>query len=106
MEKEKKEFLQKEQDLKAEIEKLCEKGRRYFKVPAAGLFRKLITKGAAGHGYRQAEQGGDGTATRPTVLPQAFGVSNSGGPQYLVEAAQIQPAGPPSHLCMFANLQH
>lgn len=29
MEKEKKEFLQKEQDLKAEIEKLCEKGRRY-----------------------------------------------------------------------------
>lgn len=30
MEKEKKEFLQKEQDLKAEIEKLCEKGRRYL----------------------------------------------------------------------------
>lgn len=30
MEKEKKEFLQKEQDLKAEIEKLCEKGRRYY----------------------------------------------------------------------------
>lgn len=29
MEREKKEFLQKEQDLKAEIEKLCEKGRRY-----------------------------------------------------------------------------
>ena len=29
MEKEKKEFLQKEQDLNAEIEKLCEKGRRY-----------------------------------------------------------------------------
>ena len=28
IEKEKKEFLQKEQDLKAEIEKLCEKGRR------------------------------------------------------------------------------
>ncbi|XP_070621843.1 RING finger protein 214 isoform X2 [Erythrolamprus reginae] len=28
MEKEKKDFLQKEQDLKAEIEKLCEKGRR------------------------------------------------------------------------------
>ena len=33
IEKEKKEFLQKEQDLKAEIEKLCEKGRRY--APAA-----------------------------------------------------------------------
>lgn len=50
MEKEKKEFLQKEQDLKAEIEKLCEKGRRYFGGAAAGLFRKLVLKGAAGHG--------------------------------------------------------
>lgn len=70
MEKEKKEFLQKEQDLKAEIEKLCEKGRRYFRVPAAGLFRKLILKGTAGHGYRRAEQGGDGAAPRSTFLLQ------------------------------------
>lgn len=37
MEKEKKEFLQKEQDLKAEIEKLCEKGRRYSGPPPGQL---------------------------------------------------------------------
>lgn len=47
MEKEKKEFLQREQDLKAEIEKLCEKGRRYFRASAAGLFRKMILKGGS-----------------------------------------------------------
>lgn len=40
MEKEKKEFLQKEQDLKAEIEKLCEKGRRYWHEQASLFFRK------------------------------------------------------------------
>jgi len=40
MEKEKKEFLQKEQDLKAEIEKLCEKGRRYYYEKARLFFRK------------------------------------------------------------------
>lgn len=38
MEKEKKEFLQKEQDLKAEIEKLCEKGRRYLYGKRKRLF--------------------------------------------------------------------
>lgn len=61
MEKEKKEFLQKEQDLKAEIEKLCEKGRRYFRVAASSLFGKLVLKGAAGHRSR-------GTAWRGVAL--------------------------------------
>lgn len=80
MEKEKKEFLQKEQDLKAEIEKLCEKGRRYQQ----GKEKKVLL-------------GGEGLAARDGYLIKRKRMLVTPSPWQGASAQVCQDAGhPPS----------